>query len=174
MVLPALFVWLCSSWLIEGLVCVCVWVVCSKACWCTCALRVGLAFLHFLLFPAGKVAGHHLALACSVGDLPSCPRGHFSDREPTTPTRRCRWWTSTSLWSRLAHPLGPLTFMLQGVGKQAFLLQRKTPPGPGFGQSGLTTIFGGCGTRVSPHSLMPEPSLDCSQAGCPTCLCAPE
>jgi hypothetical protein len=75
---------------------VCVGCVCQGLLVLLC-FWIWACFPSLLLFPAGKVAGHHLALACSVGDLPSCPRGHFSDREPTTPTRRCRWWTSTSL-----------------------------------------------------------------------------
>ena len=58
-----------------------------------------------------RMAGHHPALAYSMGDLTSCPRGHFSDREPTTPTRRCRWWTSTSPCCGLAHTLGPPAFI---------------------------------------------------------------
>lgn len=35
-------------------------------------------------------------LANPMPKLPSCPRGHFSDRDSNNPTRRCRWWTSTT------------------------------------------------------------------------------
>ena len=102
----------------------------------------------------------------------SCPRGHFSDREPTTPTRICRWWTSTSLFSKLAHPQAP-TFICQVIQKTPHSLRPNFPPGLGYAALQADHHLWRTGTRVSPHTLVPEQLLDCSQAGCPL-VCVPQ
>ena len=71
-------------------------------------------------------------------------------------------------------PTGPLAFTWQGGQTAARALRFHVLPSLGVGHFGQTTVPGGHGARVSPHTLVPEQPLDCSQAGCPTCLCTPE